>query len=163
MDLILYFKMNAAERVLSRSWVASECVIVVCWIWMIWICKTKQSITEVKTRSRIFSVLSAVLRFLGRVRQFTWTAEEKMNSPSALQSTVGTLVCSLTEDRPASITSWPMGRLDPYLVLQVGLPTDRLVETEKRAVLLLRANQWERRDAIQRLNQVNLCFVVFVA
>lgn len=53
---------------------------------------------------------------------------------------------SPTEDQPDNITSWPITRLDPYLIPQVGFPTDEPVE---RALLLLRANQWERGDVIQ--------------
>lgn len=45
---------------------------------------------------------------------------------------------SLTEDQPDNIISRPIRCLDPYLIPQVGFPTD---ETIERTLLLLEANQ----------------------
>lgn len=66
--------------------------------------------------------------------------------PSARQSTLGMFFwlhqrlasSCLTEDQPDNVISWPIRCLDPYLIPQVGFPTDEPVE---RALLLLRANQ----------------------
>lgn len=87
--------------------------------------------------------------------------------PSAHQSSSGMffwlrpLLASsrLTEDQPDNVISWPIRCLDPYLIPQVGFPTDEPVEG---ALLLLGANQWAAGDVIQHQNRASRCCVVFV-